>query len=990
MSLWSRLERRIGDLAGELILDEYRDQLAQARNLLDGDQPAAAKEIILALLRAKPEHGQALILLGAAHLALREPAAAREAFERALRQRPGDPAALVGHGEALYGVGLVDDAIAALHRGIGEAAGDREVLALAYRTLGLCWRQRGDRDKAIRELRKAVAEAPADDLARAALGLTLLDDAIGDGIDVPPDLEPVRRAIDKSLEVEGPSPLALVAAGRLALVDGAPTMAAGHFGRARDTARTDPSPHGKAALLDALIGLGDASLAARDPSAAHLQFLEALSLAPRRAATHARLAATHRAIGNFDAALTSFDRALALASAGDGTGAGRELTDGTRDPRPPLAAITTLTAALDTALAARDNARAVRYGNDLLALSPDHPRALVAIAIGMIDAGHGAGARSLLRPALEAPGGGDPEAHLALARLCLDGGDPGGAALAAIAALRTEPHHLRARTVLADARAAQLALPDDATRIDPRAVAAALERIGALRPDLAARAGDLARATAELDTPLLVTVMGEFSSGKSSFVNAFIGAEVAPTGITPTTATINVVRHGAERTGRIVHRDGHVTTPPWDQLFAHLRALDADATRAIDHVEIRVPLPSLERIHIVDTPGLNSILPEHEATARAFIARADAVVWVFTANQGGKASERKALASIHDEGRRVLGVLNKRDQLSDAECAEVVGYVKSQLDGLVEDIVPVSARRALAAKRDPSLTDDGNWRGLEAALETRFFAQARDIKRAACMRRLHAIADDGRRTVAREHAAAATAAATGRDASTAIDQAAARYAADADAAERRALAEATTTLYRRAAREVLELVQPRRLPFQSNSATPADRDYLIALLDAGYEAALDDGRRRIGAEVARQAAAARAAAAALAVVLGPEVTSDVDRVIADRVRLVTAQVYDRARAFLRGYLTGGFVEAFFRSDLPRIELAEDAVFHALLRGAPDLAREVAAPLGAAVAEALSAVAARVRHWAGVADVLAYDLDTGAGRAIAMLFPEPLA
>ena len=48
--------------------------------------------------------------------------------------------------------------------------------------------------------------------------------------------------------------------------------------------------------------------------------------------------------------------------------------------------------------------------------------------------------------------------------------------------------------------------------------------------------------------------MGEFSSGKSSFVNAFIGADVAPTGITPTTATINVVRYGRERGGRIVSR----------------------------------------------------------------------------------------------------------------------------------------------------------------------------------------------------------------------------------------------------------------------------------------------------------------------------------------------------------------------------------------------------------------------------------------------------
>src|SRR6185436_13793145 len=80
-----------------------------------------------------------------------------------------------------------------------------------------------------------------------------------------------------------------------------------------------------------------------------------------------------------------------------------------------------------------------------------------------------------------------------------------------------------------------------------------------------------------------------------------------------------------------------------------LAASIGDVARAT--AEIVLPLANLAKVHIVDTPGLNSILPEHEETARAFIARADAVVWVFTAGQGGKASEKKALTSIRDEGK---------------------------------------------------------------------------------------------------------------------------------------------------------------------------------------------------------------------------------------------------------------------------------------------------------------------------------------------------
>jgi len=109
------------------------------------------------------------------------------------------------------------------------------------------------------------------------------------------------------------------------------------------------------------------------------------------------------------------------------------------------------------------------------------------------------------------------------------------------------------------------------------------------------------------------------------------------------------VRYGRERGGRIVTSDGTTLELAWDALMTHLRALTPDAARAIDRVEILVPLPQLEKINIVDTPGLNSIQPEHEATARAFIGKADAVVWVFTAAQGGKASEKKALHSIRAE-----------------------------------------------------------------------------------------------------------------------------------------------------------------------------------------------------------------------------------------------------------------------------------------------------------------------------------------------------
>jgi len=922
MSLWSRLERRLGDLAGELVLDEYRDQLNQARTLLTSGDFAGAIDSLEALLRAKPEHGQALILLGEARLATREPQAAHDAFERALKQRGGDPAALVGLGQALVALGSYEQAISVLGRAVSEAGGDRGILADAYRGLGLAWRRRGDLDKAIRELRKAVAEDGDDVDARAALGEALIADG-----------GPYDEAL-RHLEKAGASALALYALGSLALLQGEPQLAAKHLADARAKAEGDPL------LGDILLAQGDAALALKDAPTAQRAYFEALQLAPKDARIHARIAASHRSVGNLDAALGSYERALGLGA------------DALRD-------------AVDTAIAANDQARMLAWSSDLLAKSPDDVRALVARGLAM----SGDAARALLELAAIKD---DVDAHLGLARLAMSLADPAHAAEAALAALRVAPHDARARQLLTEARQRELGAPDTD---DIAQLAHALERIVAQRRELGHFVGEIARAAANLDQPLLVTVMGEFSSGKSSFVNAFIGADVAPTGITPTTATINVVRYGRERGGRIVTADGTTLELAWEPLMAHLKALTPDAARAIDRVEILVPLPQLEKINIVDTPGLNSIQPEHEATARAFISRADAVVWMFTATQGGKASEKKALRTIHDEGKRVLGVLNKADTLSPDEVKEVVDFVGGELGELVETIVPVSARKASKS------ADDGNWPALLAALETRFFQQARQLKRDACARILRGVVTEAQKGIEERRAAASSAADAARACRDQLLAAAKTFASETVVLERKQISELTSTLYRRAAREVLDLVRPRRLPFSSHSATAADRDYLIALLSSGYESAIEAGRARIAADLATRGHLLDATARRLAAVLRRDVVSDLQRTADDRIGLALSRVFDRTRAYLRGYIEGGFVEGFFRNDVPHLELAEDAVYRALVKSAPDVDREIGEALAKAGSEALGALAARVAYWGAVAEVQAFDLESGIGRAL---------
>ena len=437
---------------------------------------------------------------------------------------------------------------------------------------------------------------------------------------------------------------------------------------------------------------------------------------------------------------------------------------------------------------------------------------------------------------------------------------------------------------------------------------------------LAAAAGHAAEA---LDRPLLVAVMGEFNAGKSSFVNALCGADVAPTGVTPTTATVNVLRYGAEPAARVVAQDGGTRPLPAADVARFLTGLRAHEARAIRIVEIFLPVETLRRVEIVDTPGLNSILAEHERVTREFLQEADAIVWVFGIGQAAKATERAALELAHGAGKRVLGVLNKVDRAEPSEIEAVVDHVARSLGDLVETIVPFSATRATAARaagqNDPALA------ALSTALDERFFTQARALKRAtaiSALRRLlvsaRGVADAGA-PAGQDFAAAGAALAR-------VEQAV-RGALDS---ERIALRARLDETYRRAALEVREFVRPRSWLFGEHRATTADEAFLAELLEDSVTGAL--ARTRVALLAAIDEAAPGGAGTVDPSRIPRAIVAEIDRAI------------DRFAAYARGVIDGGAVPDFFRHQLPRLRLEVGAIRDALVRRAPDPEEALFAPL----------------------------------------------
>ena len=191
----------------------------------------------------------------------------------------------------------------------------------------------------------------------------------------------------------------------------------------------------------------------------------------------------------------------------------------------------------------------------------------------------------------------------------------------------------------------------------------------------------LDRSIEQLDELFLLVIVGEFNSGKSAFINAFLGKTVAQEGVTPTTAQINVLQYG-------------------DTLDRHVR-------EARLHV-ITAPAEILREIRIVDTPGTNAIIREHEAITAQFVPRSDLVLFVTSADRPFTETERAFLEQLRGWGKKIVIVINKIDILGgDEQVEEVRAFVAESARGLLgfsPDIFPVSARLALRAKQgDPSV-----------------------------------------------------------------------------------------------------------------------------------------------------------------------------------------------------------------------------------------------------------------------------------------------
>lgn len=190
------------------------------------------------------------------------------------------------------------------------------------------------------------------------------------------------------------------------------------------------------------------------------------------------------------------------------------------------------------------------------------------------------------------------------------------------------------------------------------------------------------------NVPVMIPLLGEFSSGKTSLINALTDSKALETATKPTTATIFEIHFGAPfNHAQVLKGNGDQEEITDISTLKNERLSDATVVTVFDTSKNVSPYTIL-----IDTPGISSPDPRHQQVLMDFLPQADALLLVIDINQPPltkSLSEFLKSASLSDIEINV--VLTKSETKSTVEIASAKKDFMKNCDFNIRKLVAVSA-----------------------------------------------------------------------------------------------------------------------------------------------------------------------------------------------------------------------------------------------------------------------------------------------------------
>lgn len=208
-----------------------------------------------------------------------------------------------------------------------------------------------------------------------------------------------------------------------------------------------------------------------------------------------------------------------------------------------------------------------------------------------------------------------------------------------------------------------------------------------------------------------VLVVGEFSRGKSTFINALLGEPVLPARVNPTTAALTLIEGLPERKLVFIYQNGEQenVSLPTEKINKFLDQYITTKNIGVNRIkQVKLSWPGcLEKLKctIVDTPGVNDLDEVREEITFSYLSQADACIVILDSQQPLSASERRFLRDrvLGSDIHKMLFVINRIDEVDDSPEGNNVSRIKDYVRKLIKENIPIDDPQVFAVSSKEAL-----------------------------------------------------------------------------------------------------------------------------------------------------------------------------------------------------------------------------------------------------------------------------------------------
>lgn len=199
-----------------------------------------------------------------------------------------------------------------------------------------------------------------------------------------------------------------------------------------------------------------------------------------------------------------------------------------------------------------------------------------------------------------------------------------------------------------------------------------------------------------------LVITGLFKRGKSSVINALIGQQLAPVGVTPVTAAITLFEHAESTRCEVVFSDNRTTLIALNEISQYVAEEENPGNaKQVSLIKVYTNHSELlKKCSIVDTPGLGSVFEHNTETTYHYISRIDAAIFVLSTDSPISKTDAEFLKNLKARVPKILYVINKTDLLEKEKLEKLTAFNRKVIAEIVGqdeetiEIIPISCKLA--------------------------------------------------------------------------------------------------------------------------------------------------------------------------------------------------------------------------------------------------------------------------------------------------------